>query len=189
MSTSNPFLVVNNTLTALARNTTTLTQDFLLCDHPVKSPENLTYILTKIPAKGILTKNSAPLNTGDTFTQQDINDGIISYVHNTSENETDSFDFVVIDGESGWLPVHTFNITIDASSSSDDFESKEACIWIYPNPAEDVLNISTLDEFQTIQMIRIFDLNGNLITQRKWDLKSGTLEEGEFPRGIILLNI
>lgn len=189
VSTSNPFLVVNNTLTALARNTTALTQDFLLCDHPVKSPENLTYILTKIPAKGILTKNSTPLNTGDTFTQQDINDGIISYVHNTSENETDSFDFVVIDGESGWLPVHTFNITIDASSSSDDFESKEASIWIYPNPAQDVLNISTLDEFQTIQLIRIFDLNGNLITQKNWDLKSGTLEVGEFPRGIILLHI
>ena len=189
VSTENPFLVVNNTLTALASNTTPLSEDFLFCDHPSSGPGNLTYILTRIPVGGILTKNSTPLTVGDTYTQQDINDGVIAYVHNTSSVDNDNFDFVIIDGESGWLPVHTFNITIDASSSNNDFTSNQNRIWIYPNPAQDMLNISSLDENQSIQMIRVSDVNGHLMTQRKWDQKSASLEVADFPRGIILLHI
>lgn len=189
VSTSNPFLVVNNTLNAPANMKTIIESSVLECDHPVKTPEFLNFILTRLPAKGVLTKNEQPLILGESFTQEEINRGAISYVHNTSEYGVDSFDFVVIDGESGWLPIHTFNIDIDNSSSSDDFNSRESKIWLYPNPAQSVLNITTLDGVHPIDQIKVYDLNGRLISQHIWNQKSGTLEVSSFPRGIIILQV
>ena len=45
------------------------------------------------------------------FTQQDINDSLVSYEHNGSETVADSFDFTVDDGQGVATP-GTFSITI-----------------------------------------------------------------------------
>ncbi|MFQ3237321.1 MAG: sugar lactone lactonase YvrE, partial [Paraglaciecola sp.] len=53
------------------------------------TPGNLTYTLTTVPIYGSLQLNGNTLALNDTFSQQDINDGLISYQHDDSENFSD----------------------------------------------------------------------------------------------------
>jgi hypothetical protein len=57
----------------------------------------ITYTLDVVPIHGILRKGGTALNAGGTFTQQDIDNGDISYDHDGSESPTDSFYFTVRD--------------------------------------------------------------------------------------------
>ena len=42
-------------------------------------PTLLVYTITTLPDAGMLLKSGTPLNNGDTFTQADINNGLITY--------------------------------------------------------------------------------------------------------------
>lgn len=49
------------------------------------------------PKFGIIKKSDIPLNSGDQFTQEDIDNGLISYKHDGTENSADGFIFRVVD--------------------------------------------------------------------------------------------
>jgi hypothetical protein len=60
-------------------------------------PQPLTYRLTDTPTTGTLRRNGTTLAIGDTFTQQEIDLGLISYEHNDAEVFEDVFNFAVSD--------------------------------------------------------------------------------------------
>lgn len=60
--------------------------------------EETIYRLTELPGNGVLRLDGTELGRYDTFTQQDINDGKLSFVHDGSENHQDSFKFNVSAG-------------------------------------------------------------------------------------------
>lgn len=72
-------------------------------------------IVNNIPSNGELRLNgSTALVENDTFTQNDINGGGITYVHDNSATETDSFGFIVSDGSAS-IPAtgnYTFDIAV-----------------------------------------------------------------------------
>jgi VCBS repeat-containing protein len=73
---------------------------------------SLVFTVTIAPTKGTLSKNGvAPTGT---FTQDDINSGLIKYTPNADANGSDSFTFTVSDGAGGTIGATTFNITITA---------------------------------------------------------------------------
>lgn len=75
---------------------------------------SLTYTVRSLPADGMLQKDGAPVAVGDTFTQQDVNDGKISYEQNGAENASDGFNWDLSDGVNT-IPasgVNTFAITV-----------------------------------------------------------------------------
>ena len=57
------------------------------------------YRITAAPANGQLLFNGSPVGVGSAFTQADLDSGAISYKHNGSETSTDSFSYVVSDGD------------------------------------------------------------------------------------------
>ncbi|MCA9172255.1 MAG: hypothetical protein KDB23_31535, partial [Planctomycetales bacterium] len=71
----------------------------------------LVYTLTGAPANGTLRRNGINLSMSSTFTQADIDAGIVTYLHNDSETTSDSFSFTVDDGV-GTTSSGTFNITV-----------------------------------------------------------------------------
>ncbi len=71
----------------------------------------LTYTLTGIPTNGVLRRSGVNLSVSSTFTQADIDAGIITYLHNDTETTSDSFSFTVDDGV-GSSSSGTFNITV-----------------------------------------------------------------------------
>ncbi|MCA9196849.1 MAG: tandem-95 repeat protein [Planctomycetales bacterium] len=62
------------------------------------SAANLTYTITANPAQGTLMRSGVVLAVSDSFTQADIDAGLITYDHSGSEATVDSFGFVVDDG-------------------------------------------------------------------------------------------
>jgi hypothetical protein len=63
------------------------------------------------PANGTLRRSGVALGAGDSFTQADIANRLITYVHNGSETTSDGFVFNLSDGEATLDPT-TFNIRV-----------------------------------------------------------------------------
>ncbi|GJL86118.1 MAG: hypothetical protein DHS20C02_18930 [Micavibrio sp.] len=77
--------------------------------------ETLTYTVTDLPNSGALNLNGAALNVNDMFTQDDIDNNRITYVHDDSDTTLDSFDFRVSNILGNVLPVtQTFTLNINA---------------------------------------------------------------------------
>jgi hypothetical protein len=92
----------------------TITQSDLETTDPDESASDLTYTIDTDVTEGQLvnTGTSTQLHQGGTFTQQDVNDGFIEYQHDGTEPTSESFDFIVRDGQGGSAS-GTFSITIN----------------------------------------------------------------------------
>ncbi len=75
-------------------------------------PSQVLYTITSLPINGTILLKGTPLSVKDTFTQDDIDSGIIEYQHDGSETDSDSFAFVVDDGAGGSLEESTFKIAV-----------------------------------------------------------------------------
>ena len=78
----------------------------------------LVFTVGTAPVKGALTNGGTALGVGGTFTQADINNGLIKYTPSANANGPDSFTFTVSDGAGGTIGATTFNITITAANDA-----------------------------------------------------------------------
>ncbi len=94
--------------------TLVIDQSLLLAVDVDDGPAELTYTVTTTPTSGTLWFNGVPLSVGSTFTQDDVNNNLVMYVHDGSTTASDTFDFTVADGgEDGVKPAAgTFSLTI-----------------------------------------------------------------------------
>ena len=115
-----------------AGGTATITGDDLGVTDTEDGAEGITFTLLDDPDFGSLMLNGEELGEGDTFTQGDIDDGLLSYTQDEDAGDatTDSFRFTAKDsedeelrdddeGSSGYQVSDdggvTFNITIDVA--------------------------------------------------------------------------
>ncbi|MCB2184538.1 MAG: DUF4347 domain-containing protein, partial [Desulfobulbaceae bacterium] len=104
---------VNDPLGINEDSTGTITTALLQYTDVDNTPAELVYTVgATLPTKGVLQKNGVTLSTGQTFTQADIDNNIITYVPTTDANGADSFDFSVSDGTVNLPGPFTFNINI-----------------------------------------------------------------------------
>ena len=64
-------------------------------------PVSLVYTITTLPDAGVLSKSGTPLNKGETFTQDDINNGLITYEPSVSDpltSQSNPLSFTISDG-------------------------------------------------------------------------------------------
>jgi len=105
--------VTTNTGTTVAASSTgTVIGNALLLTSDVdNTPAQLVYTLTGAPANGTLRLGGVAQTVGGTFTQADINAGLLTYDHDGSETVADSFGFSADDG-GGATSSGTFSITV-----------------------------------------------------------------------------
>ncbi len=89
------------------------------------TPDELIYTLGTAPNNGTLYLNTTALADNDTFTQDDIDNGRISYDHDDTENLNDSFVFSVDDGV-GVASSGTFAITVNPINDNDPVADDES---------------------------------------------------------------
>ncbi|MFC1859945.1 cadherin-like domain-containing protein, partial [Thermodesulfobacteriota bacterium] len=92
--------------------TVTLTSEMVSAADADNLPEELTYILDTAPSHGTIYLDGAALSQGDGFTQADLDGYLVTYTHDGSETDSDSFDFTVYDFETGSIGA-TFHIAVD----------------------------------------------------------------------------
>ena len=115
--------------------TSTLLNTMLSFSDTDNTDSNLIYTVTNAVDYGVLinTNTTLTLGVGDTFTQNDINNGYITYTHDGTENFSDTLNFTVTDQLAVTVPsAFVFTITpineapiIDGWTivSSENFES------------------------------------------------------------------
>ena len=77
-------------------------------------PTLLVYTITTLPDAGVLSKSGTQLNNGDTFTQADINNGLITYVPSVSgpsTSQSNPMSFTFSDGVETLEEEQTLQIT------------------------------------------------------------------------------
>jgi hypothetical protein len=107
-----PTAVANTGSLLIEGGTDIVSSSELEFDDAEEPDTNITYTLDDLPDNGMLRKNTVALTLGGTFTQDDINNNRIDYVHDGSATTSDSFRVDVNDGQGGIVDDQTFNFTI-----------------------------------------------------------------------------
>ena len=176
-SANSPFLVVNDTLPLPPGASRDITDQFLLSDDPDNTAEELTYTLVTVPDHGTLYFLNEPLEVGSTFRQSSLNAGNVMYVNDGGDEEFDGFTFTVEDGEGGWFGVPRFNIKMDPDVvvSNNNLEDNNR-IFLFPNPAKDLLNVRFAQSIQVPVSVVINDISGRVVHQQQFSTASQQLE-------------
>ena len=117
---NDPVTVPNKTLIVPERNGsgTVISDQILTAVDPdvaagAQSASQIVYSLTVMPQYGYLTLNGTRLGVGSVYTQQDVQNGALKYVHTATgatQNTADSFSANVNDGAT---PIdHSDNVTV-----------------------------------------------------------------------------
>ena len=118
-------LAINRTLPVNEGETATITPSYLRTNDQDHTNSQLIYTLTTLPSYGTIEVNGTVLDgvTTTSFTQFDINNGLVIYRHDSSETIADSFDFTV-DDQLGSVTNGTFALAVtpvnDAPVANDD---------------------------------------------------------------------
>lgn len=78
-------------------------------------------------------------------------------------------------------------IALDTNLSTDDFNSSSANISIYPNPVNDVLNISSPD-FE-LQSVIVTDINGRIVKESKANNTNTEINVSDLNSGVYFINV
>ena len=89
---------INATLVLNKNETTIIEADALLYMHPTDPRAELTYTLTAAPVGGNIFRDGVELGDGDTFTQSDIDAGLVSYYLPVEGNVSPNIVFTVSAG-------------------------------------------------------------------------------------------
>ncbi|MEF8761583.1 MAG: cadherin domain-containing protein [Candidatus Accumulibacter sp. UW25] len=109
-----PVITANNGITVLEGSAdTTIASSNLTTTDLEQGTAQIVYTLTELPSSGTLTKSGVLLSIGQTFTQANIDAGVIKYSNDGSEVANDSFKFTVSDGTNS-LGEQTFDINVTA---------------------------------------------------------------------------
>ncbi|MBW4565401.1 MAG: DUF4347 domain-containing protein [Mojavia pulchra JT2-VF2] len=114
-----PVLVNNATIPVNQGSIVTITSALLQTTDQDNTPTQLTYTLTNLPTAGTLQLNGNTLAVGGKFTQDDINNGHVTYLQNGSKTTSDSFGFTVFDA----IPSTITRISTSASGTQGNSDS------------------------------------------------------------------
>jgi ELWxxDGT repeat protein/VCBS repeat-containing protein len=106
-----PAVSINTALTLSEGASAAITPNLLFVTDP-DGPAPVAYTLGSTPANGILKLGTATLQTGQTFTQLNLTNGQLTYIHNGSETTSDRFQFTVTDGLGATSVATTFSISV-----------------------------------------------------------------------------
>jgi VCBS repeat-containing protein len=107
-----PVVAANTGSTVLEAGTDPIPVTELEYTDTEQGPASVAYTVTTIPGNGQLELTTGPGTAITSFTQADIDAGLLVYVHNGGETTSDSFTFTVDDGQGNSVAGQVFNLTV-----------------------------------------------------------------------------
>ncbi|MBU3008433.1 VCBS domain-containing protein [Cobetia amphilecti] len=124
---NNTGVIVSESTSDPASTAVVITDDMLKygaeLDGYVLPATQIVYTVTNIPTNGTLFLDGQPISDFGSFTQEDIDDGLVTFLHDGSEDHESSFTFTIlptdIDKDPDTLDPITDVFTIDATPVND----------------------------------------------------------------------
>jgi subtilisin-like proprotein convertase family protein len=183
-----PVLTRNEILHMYPGESRDISRDLLRAEDNNTAASDLVYTLVSKPSFGVLTINNQPVSEGSTFTQKDIDEGKLSYIHGFDEEKDDAFSFVIADGQGGWVSITKFTIDTDlAAPSSAENEFLDNRILVYPNPANAILWIMKADNTPYAGGIQIMDARGARVMEDYLNPGSDSVDISNLQSGVYFL--
>ncbi len=106
--------LANNGITTLTNSSYEVLTTDIEASTTAETANQQTYTVVSLPNLGSLELNSSPLNIGDTFTQLDVDNGLLDYINSESTANTTSFIVDIKNAANGWLGNQTVAVSIIA---------------------------------------------------------------------------
>ena len=185
-----PFLVNNDTMKTRPNENNPIRSVMLLTQDDNNSAGELEYTITVAPVNGEIILDGSVLSAGSTFTQEQINNGMVRYNQTSGQNDLDSFKFTVNDGEGGWTGTHTFNINANENfASSVNDLTFERLFTLFPNPTSGRTQVVFNEAVKTDFSLEVLTLQGQSV--RYMEIAKGTtsvdLNLGDQAQGVYLV--
>ena len=180
----------NNGFTVALNSSYTFLSSDIEATSTAETAVQQVYTVVVLPSVGDLEMNSVAMTIGDTFTQDDVNTGKITYSNTETVTFTDEFKVDIQNAANGWLPNQI--ITLNGTLSTNEFELGSLYVW--PNPTNDLINIK-LNSISTNSnvIISLLDIQGRLIQNNAFNSTSNTfvktINVNTIENGIYLLEI
>ena len=107
-----PVLAVNTGITVSEGAQASITSAMLQSTDADHGPTQLTYTLQSLPAHGRIELSTAPGMAISSFTQAQVDAGLVRYVHDGSETTADALLFIVSDAAGATTTASTLNIIV-----------------------------------------------------------------------------
>lgn len=179
-------LTNNDIITETSSNKVILNTE-LNASTPFQTATTQKYTLVALPQLGVLTMNGVALNLGNTFTQNDINLGVISYTNSQTSPGVDSFKVDVLNNTSGWYPNTMVNIIIEENLSIS--ENTLNSVMIYPNPTQNFISIQLPSILNGESKINLIDMQGRTILAEQINQQTTQIDLSHFTEGVYFVSI
>jgi len=154
--------------------------------------EDLLFTILSLPEYGSLLLNGDVLAIGDTFTQEDIDNGSLTYSQDGTPIGNDDFTFVVQDSDGGWIPPQEFDININLTTGLEDFNSTNN-ISVFPNPVKDFLFLDINASNTQEAIFELYNVAGQqLILSKSININKGqviSIDLTSIPKGMYVYQI
>ena len=181
---------INNGFTPALNSTYTFLSSDIEATSTAETASQQVYTVVVLPTVGVLEKNGLPMSVGDTYTQDDVNTGKLTFSNTENSTFMDQFKVNIQNAANGWLPNQV--ITLNGTLSTNEFELGSLSVW--PNPTEEFINIR-LNNISTSSnvVISLFDIKGRTILNASHNTNSNsffnTIYVKNIENGIYLLDI
>ncbi len=187
ISLQGPSLLLNDTLFLQARGEEDILSDILSAEDANNGADELIYTIVNDVQYGRIKRSGVDLGTGDTFTQADVDNGNVKYLSLEGGREFDSFDFVITDGEGGYIGGEQFNIAMDNLISTRDLDSADDLVRVSPNPSTGLILLQTEIDNQQGLEVSITDITGLEIAQYTDVRDTQRIDLSDAPSGVYLV--
>jgi subtilisin-like proprotein convertase family protein len=169
----NPDLQILKTVEVTHKQTSVVSKENVSSTDKIASSKELIYTVVGNAVQGNIFLNNTLLGIGATFSQEDIDQGRIKYTNfgpemlNPNQIITDSLGIIVQNGNGGFDGVKYLKFEIKGiSTSSTNFDSDVANIYMYPNPSSTQIQLILPSKLAENSRLTIYDLSGrNLLKQ------------------------
>lgn len=181
---------VNNGLDVAANGDYTMQTSDIEASTASESSSQQQYTIVMLPTSGVIKRNGTTLSLGDTFTQEDVDNGLMEYSNSQTSVFNDSFKVDISNGTDGWLSNQTINVMANVVSA-DSFELSNFAL--YPNPSQGMVSVRFESRVSDKVTVEVFDLQGRAIVSKRFEADTALFNEqvnvNSLANGIYLVRV
>lgn len=174
--TPTPVIINDLGLTVLKWKEDFITSSILQVSEGSTPATGIVYTLVSLPSHGAVKLTNSVLGVGNVFSQDDINNGKLTYQHNGDNATADFFTYTVTTTSGGYLGTLTFSIAITQTTDIKD-QLPGVELQVFPNPATDQLQVVLEGEVGKILNMSILNLHGQRVFTDRISAMGGKVSE------------